>query len=208
MKIGLFGSTGHMGQTLQNLAKGETLFAIPRNATSLENVDVAIDFSSHLATSSHLQLCEKHHIPLVIGTTGHSQEELSLIEKSAQKIPIFKASNFSLGIHLMKKMLSLLKKGCSHVNIVERHPKRKKDAPSGTALELSSIFPESQIHSIRSHDYGFMHECSCFLEEEEIIVTHNAFNRYPFALGALKAAKFLVKMPKGLYNMDDLMKGD
>ena len=153
-------------------------------------------------------MCLAKSIPLVIGTTGHSFLELDLIEKASLEIPIFKAANFSVGIATLKAMHSLLKTPPLFFDIIEKHPASKKDAPSGTALELAHLFQDAKIHSIRSHNFEFSHECLLSFGSEEICIRHTSFNREPFAKGALKAAKFLVNMPKGLYNMEHLIKGD
>jgi 4-hydroxy-tetrahydrodipicolinate reductase len=139
----------------------------------------------------------------VIGTTGHSLEEMKLIEEASKELPIFKAANFSIGIAYMKTMLNLIKNP-SYIDIIEQHPASKKDTPSGTALELSKEIGCKNIHSIRSHSHVFSHECKIAFEEEEISIKHTAFNRTPFARGAIEAANYLLKMPNGLYSMTDL----
>jgi len=194
MKIGLFGASGKMGQEIQKLISIYPTY----------EAAVIVDFSSHLATQKHLSFCLEKKVPLVIGTTGHSLEEMKLIEEASKELPIFIAANFSLGIAYMKAMLNLIKKP-NYVDIIEQHPASKKDTPSGTALELSKEIGSKNIHSIRSHSHIFSHECKIAFEEEEISIKHTAFNRAPFARGAIEAAKFLVKMPNGLYNMKDLI---
>lgn len=196
-----------------------------------EKIDVIIDFSVPVATFKILEYARKNKIPIIIATTGFSNEDLLKIETISKEIPIFRSSNMSLDINLManlvQKVAEILKE--SDIEIVETHHNRKIDSPSGTAILLADAInkafngektytfdrfqkrekrdkKEIGFSSIRGGNIVGEHTVQFFGENETLEITHKAYSRKVFAEGALKAARFIVRQPKGLYNMTDLVK--
>jgi len=194
--------------------------------------DVIIDFSSPLALDKLLSYGLLHKTLLVLCTTGYTAEQITAIEDAARLIPVFRSGNMSLGINLL---IDLVKRACSvlgesfDVEIVERHHRRKVDAPSGTALMLADaaasampcdpeyIFDRKDRRQPRGkHEIGVSavrggtivgeHEVIFAGLDEVIELRHSAASRDVFAVGAIKAAKFIVSCGKpGLYNMGDVL---
>jgi len=196
--------------------------------------DVLIDFSSPHATLGAIATAVPHSLALVIGTTGFSQEDLEIIEQAAQKIPCLLSPNMSIGINLLFSLLEKVAPilGDSYdIEIVEAHHRYKVDAPSGTALKMAEILgkclgrdlerftsygrkgtigtrPKGEIalHAIRGGDIVGEHQVIFAGIGERIELVHRAHNRQTFALGALRAAKWLVKQGPGrLYDMRDVL---
>jgi 4-hydroxy-tetrahydrodipicolinate reductase len=197
------------------------------------DADVIIDFSNPSALDSLLAYGLAREIPLVLCTTGYLADQIAAIEKASEKIPIFRSGNMSLGINLL---IDLIKRACSvlgdayDVEIVERHHKRKVDAPSGTALMLaeaaSSALPYDaeyvfERHNKRqprgAHEIGISavrggtivgeHEVIFAGLDEVIELRHTAASRDVFAVGAVRAARFIVgRDAPGLYDMSDVLK--
>lgn len=197
MKIGVIGANGRLGKIIQTLTP---IFPITKDTPRISlPCDVLIDVSTAQTLSQNL----KANLPIVIGTTGHS--DLTPIHEASKKIPIFYAENFSLGIYLLKKMAHLLAKNFpADIDIIDSHHKTKKDAPSGTALELTKIFPNANVHSIRSAQTPGEHTIILNTPEEKLTLTHQAHSRLAFAKGALLAAQFIATKPPGLYTMEHL----
>lgn len=191
--------------------------------------DIIIDFSSHTSCRELLSYAESRHLPAVLATTGYTEEERERIQEASQVIPVFQSANMSLGIalltHLVKETAKVFQ-GCD-IEILEAHHNRKADAPSGTALMLADavkkIRPSSTcvegrsgmqkrkpedigINSIRMGNVVGMHEVFFSTPNQTITLKHEAHDRALFADGAIAAAKFLSGQPKGLYNMDDIVK--
>ena len=159
-------------------------------------------------------LCaKKKEIPILIGTTGFSEDDFKKIEVASTKIPVLFAPNTSPGIAILKNILNTSKNLFSedHVfSISETHHIEKKDSPSGTALDLQrviiSIYPEANvvIESFREGNHPGEHTVSIALDKEIIEFTHRAEDRSIFALGALKGAAWLTERSAGLYSMSDI----
>lgn len=190
--------------------------------------DVIIDFSNHAAAPELMQYARKRGLPVVIATTGHTEEELALIEEAAKEIPIFKSGNMSVGVALLTKLAKQAAAvfGEADVEIIETHHNRKLDAPSGTALMLADaireVRPESNyvygregrckrepdditIHAVRMGNVVGQHEVFFATNSQTISLKHEAHDRALFADGAMPAAAFLIGKPAGMYNMDDLL---
>ncbi len=197
--------------------------------------DTVIDFSNPAALTPLLKFCVSRRIPLVLATTGYDEAQMEQIRAAAKQIPIFRSANLALGVNvlveLVKKAVSAL--GADYdVEIVERHHHRKLDAPSGTALMLAdaaaSALPyepeyvydrhdvrrprdphEIGISSIRGGTMVGDHTVILAGRDEVIELSHHASSRDAFAVGAVRAAKFLstVENP-GLYDMSALMHGN
>ena len=145
----LIGAAGRMGKTVLDLAQSDRKIEIAAQCdlgdsieAAMKNCDVVIDFSQADSTDEICRAAVKHGKPLVIGTTGHSQQQRQTIEKTAHSVPIVLASNFSVGVNVLfwltQKAAELL--GADfNPEIVETHHKMKKDAPSGTAKTLAEI---------------------------------------------------------------------
>ena len=188
--------------------------------------DVIIDFSAHDCTPKVLAYASQNNIPIVIATTGFVEEEIKLIEGYSHEIPIFMSANMSYVVNLLKKTLAQIspKLGDFDIEIMESHHSRKTDSPSGTAKMLAETIKnalkgrkiifnragkrhsdEIGITSLRGGNVVGSHSISFFGKNETLEITHNALSRDLFAEGALKAAKFIVTKPKGMYNMNNLM---
>ena len=177
------------------------------------SVDIIIDFSSPKSSMKILQLAKSKKIPILIGTTGFSEDEFKEIEIASTQTPILFAPNTSSGIAILKNILNKSKNLFSEDNefsISETHHIEKKDSPSGTALDLQrtiiSAYPEAKvlIESFREGNNPGEHTVSINLDNEIIELTHKAENRSIFALGALKGAAWLTERSAGLYSMDDI----
>ena len=177
------------------------------------SADIIIDFSSPKSSMKTLQLAKIKEIPILIGTTGFSEDDFKEIEIASTQIPVLFAPNTSSGIAILKNILNKSKNLFSEDNefsISETHHIEKKDSPSGTALDLEkeiiSIYPDAKV-IIESHREGNNpgeHTLSITLDNEIIEFTHKAENRSIFALGALKGALWLTERSAGLYSMGDI----
>ncbi len=200
---------------------------------AIENPDgVIVDFSNHALTKSILDFAVKNNVPAVICSTGHTPEELEEINKASEKVAIFRSANMSLGINLLvmlaKKATALLEDSFD-IEIIEKHHNQKLDAPSGTALLIADAINETLtydaeykydrhldrqkrpheqigIHSVRGGTIIGEHEVVFAGPDELVTIAHRADSRLVFAKGAIKAAVYLSKKSKGLYNMDELLK--
>ena len=190
--------------------------------------DVVIDFSHHAGTKTLMDYCVARNLPVVVCTTGQTEEEMEYIAKSSESIPVFKSANMSVGVALTAKIVKEIAAkfpGCD-VEIVETHHNRKVDAPSGTAIMLADAVREARpelhyntgrtgnakrepdeigINSVRMGNIVGTHEVMFGTNTQTITVTHQAHDRALFADGAVAAARFLVGKPAGMYNMDDLL---
>lgn len=198
-----------------------------------EEADVVIDFSSPQILRDLLAYCTAKKLPVVLCTTGYSEEELMLIEKASSEIPVFRSGNMSLGINvlmMLAKRAAQVLADSFDIEIIERHHNQKLDAPSGTAIMLaesveSALCYESNrvydrhlvrakrgrneigIHSIRGGTIVGEHEVIFAGENETIELSHSAGSREVFAAGAIRAAIYLaVDKRAGKYNMDDLIR--
>jgi len=196
---------------------------------SLKTADVAIEFSTPDSVTENVRTCMKFNVPVVIGTTGwHDQFELISAECKALNASVFYASNYSIGVNIFFQLNKTFAALMEHfpqytAGIEETHHIRKKDAPSGTAITLANDLVaahsgydswanspslngnEVYINSVRRDDVPGTHTIGYTSGTDRIEITHTAFNREGFALGALEAARFLVGK-KGLFTMSDLLK--
>lgn len=247
LKVMVNGCNGKMGQVVCNLVSKDNELEIvcgfdknsDRNNSFpvydklediTEKVDVIIDFSMPVATLNILQYASKNNIPIVIATTGFSEEEENIIKEYSKKIPIFKSANMSYDIMIMKKLLKwvspLLKN--TDIEITETHHNRKIDSPSGTAQMLANEINEALnnthyceynrhskrekrnkneigMHSIRGGNIVGEHSVQFFGDFETFEIKHTSYSRDVFAEGAIKASKFLVNKENGMYNMEDMV---
>lgn len=171
--------------------------------------NVVIDFSHPSALKELLGWCILHDTPVVIATTGLGPEEHRIIQEASRQIPVFQSANMSLGIYALSKALPLLASILGDefdVGIFETHHKHKKDAPSGTTHLLKDALGGkcSAVAALRLGSIPGEHTVIFAGPDEVIELTHTAYSRRIFALGALKAANFITKQPHGLYSMNDL----
>ena len=194
------------------------------------NPDVIIDFSVPISTLNILKYAEKNKIPIVIATTGFSNEENEIIKQSSKNIPIFKSANMSFDVTMMKNLLKQIapKLEGTDIEVTEVHHNRKIDSPSGTAQMLADSINEALgnkyhceynrhdrhekrdkyeigMNSIRGGNIVGEHTVQFFGEYETFEIKHTSYSRNVFAEGAIKAAEFIINKPNGLYNMDDLI---
>lgn len=206
-------------------------FPVYTNIDYVEEVpDIIIDFSTPEASINILRFSKDNNIPIVIATTGFSNEQISIIENYSKYIPIFRSANMSYEINIMSNIVAKLAKQLKDcdIEIVETHHNKKIDSPSGTALILADSInsaldnkmnyqydrhsvkqarPKNEIgiHSIRGGTEVGKHTVIFLGENETLEITHSVTSRSIFAKGALKAAKFLITQTAGLYNMQNLI---
>lgn len=239
LKILVTGISGRMGCAVRQAveANPDTVLAATHDAghditAALEKADAAIDFSFHGFTPELLAAAVAQGKPLIIGTTGHTDDERAAIAEAAKRIPIVFASNFSVGVNtlfwLTKKATRILKD--YDIEIVEMHHRHKLDAPSGTARTLAELVcketgldyaadvahgrqglvgerPRCQIgmHSLRGGDVVGDHTVMYATDGERVELTHKASSRMTFASGAVRAAVWLADKPAALYSMQDVL---
>ncbi len=240
---------GYMGRVIADLAQkdsqieivagvdivddGKADFPVYRSVGEVvEEADVVVDFSSAKAVNQLLKDCRAKKLPVVLCTTGLSEEQLALVEEASGEIAILKSANMSLGINVLLKLVQdaakVLANAGFDMEIVEKHHNRKLDAPSGTALALADsineamdgqyhyVFDRSQVSQKRdSREIGISavrggtivgeHEILFAGTDEVIEFKHTAFSRAIFAKGALEAAKFLKGKAPGRYQMADVI---
>ena len=194
--------------------------------------DAIIDFTTASAVPAVIDYAVEKNIPAVICTTGLSDETMDMLKKASEKVAMFKSANMSLGINLiatiLKKYSDVLYQAGFDVEIVERHHNQKIDAPSGTAMALADainqameeryhyVYDRSQvrekrekteigIHAVRGGNIVGEHDVIFAGRDEVIELTHRATSREVFAVGAVKAAKFLAGKPAGLYTMKEVL---
>ena len=217
INILLNGCNGNMGKAIiehvNKMPDFNVLYGIDKDNTDLYNnitqkPDVIIDFSTVSATFAALNYAVENLVPIVIATTGFSQTDNQKISEFAEAIPIFKSSNMSYDIHLFTNVASTLAKKLKNadIEIIEKHHRMKKDAPSGTALMLAnSINKKCSISSIRGGGLVGEHSVLFLGENETIEITHTAYSRNIYVEGALDAARFIITKKNGLFSMEDLV---
>lgn len=181
--------------------------------SNIEDIDMVIDFSEPNFSLRILNQALERKLPILIGTTGHSSEQIKTIKESANFLPIMLVSNTSIGIAFIKNLLSHSSNMLSVFDkqeIFEKHHINKKDSPSGTALDLSKMLKDLGNHkqdvSIESLREGYSpgeHTIIFNRKYETVKITHKAIHRRVFADGALLAAEWLLSQKKGLYSMLD-----
>ena len=193
--------------------------------------DVIIDFSNVSVLDSLLKYAIKNNIPVVLATTGYSEIQIAQIKDAANKIPVFFTANMSLGVNLLSSLAKYaagILGGDFDIEIVEKHHNQKIDAPSGTALMLANavneVFddkynyeydrhskrqkrPKNEIgiHAIRGGTIVGEHDVIFAGHDEVITLSHSAQSKEVFASGSIKAAKFIIGKPCGLYDMGSIL---
>lgn len=238
----LNGACGRMGREVEKLVESCDDFTLAARVDKMTaesgcynnfddfdgKADVIIDFSNHLGTAELLDYAVKTNTPAVIATTGHTDDELKLIEEASKKIAVFHSANMSLGVALL---VELAKKTAevmpdADIEIVETHHNRKLDAPSGTALMIANALKTVRenaklilgragntkresgdigIHAVRRGNIVGIHEVTVSTDNQTITLKHEAHSRALFADGAISAARFIIGKPAGLYEMNSIV---
>ena len=248
MRIIISGICGRMGSELAALCEkgylGMSLAAgvdfkadesVAHHHTSFDGVtekaDCIVDFSHHLATNALCAFAIKENLPLVIATTGQTEDELNVIHETAKSIPVFMSANMSVGVALLVELAKQAAKAFpeADIEIIEKHHNRKLDAPSGTALMIYnainsvrdgafSVFGrhgqqakrmpgEIGIHAVRLGNLPGEHEVIIATDTQSITLRHETYSRSLLAEGAATAAAFLVTQgAAGMYGMQDMLK--
>lgn len=238
LRILINGSKGRMGQALadaakgMNLAVGAAIDAGDDAGAAIPHCDVIVDFSSHHATRSLLELAIAQRKAIVIGTTGHSAEAKKELLALASRVPCVWAGNFSVGVNLLfaltRRAASVLASDYD-AEVIEMHHRFKKDAPSGTAARILEIILEERkltgealrhgrsgitgerqptevgMHALRGGDVVGDHTVIFAALGERVELTHKASDRGIFARGALRAAQWVANQPPGVYDMQDVL---
>lgn len=237
--IAVFGSEGRMGRLLREAAGASVLACYDRFPPGLPSdvplppeVDVVIEFTLPGAWADLDRLLSGTDVALVSGTTGLGPEDQVMLEKWVGERAVFRASNMSIGIHVLGRLLRAAGRLLSDsfdLEVVEFHHGGKVDSPSGTALDLVEIWEgtggggrrvsgrsgpsgprehgETGIHSVRGGDLAGEHQLHLLGSGERLLLAHSATGRGTFAAGALQAAEYVRDRPPGLYCMDDLLGG-
>lgn len=249
MRFCIHGCNGRMGKELVRIIeesedskvicgidqeiKNNTPFPIYTKTQDVkETPDVIIDFSVPEATMKVLEYAKNTKTPLVIATTGLSEEQLKYIEECSKEIPIFQSANMSYDICLFRKLLKIITPFLGEdydIEIIESHHNKKIDSPSGTAIALANAINEVSngkyfynfdrmkerkardkneigFSSIRGGNIVGEHIVAFHGPYESFEIKHSSYSRNVFASGALKAAQFIVNQENNLYTMDDLFK--
>ncbi|MBR2342636.1 MAG: 4-hydroxy-tetrahydrodipicolinate reductase [Clostridia bacterium] len=250
MKVLLNGICGHMGREVVRLAEAGyrgasvtvgvdafgtecgsvPVYSSPADVPLGADIDCIIDFSHHSAAPALLSFARERGLPIVVATTGHTEDELREIRGAAKDIPVFFSANMSLGVALLVELAqkAALALPEAEIEIIEKHHSRKLDAPSGTALMLAdaitAVRPEAYantgrsghgkrtreeigIHAVRMGNVVGEHEVILATENQTVTLKHEAHSRALFAEGAIAAAAFIVDKDAGLYDMESLVGG-
>ena len=196
-----------------------------------KEIDVVIDFSHPATFTGLMEFVRKKKIPVVVATTGLSEENLKVLEEASEEIPVFRSANMSLGVNLL---IDLVKKAAGmlyenfDIEIIEKHHNKKIDAPSGTALMIADEISETVddnitytydrhsqrkkrekqeigIHAVRGGTIVGEHDVIFAGKDEIITVSHTAMSKEIFATGSIRAAKFIFDKAPGIYSMKNIM---
>ena len=249
VKAIMHGCNGHMGRVITDIVKEDDVIEIVAGIdkfTGIENpypvftslaecdvqADVVIDFSNAAAVDELLDVCVEKTLPVVLCTTGLSEEQLQKVEEASKKVAVLRSANMSLGINLLMQLLKEATKVLSpagyDIEIVEKHHNQKLDAPSGTAIALADsineaadgqyeyVYDRSQVRkkrdkkelgisAVRGGTIVGEHEVLFAGIDEVIEFKHTAYSRTVFGKGAVEAAKFLAGKEAGKYDMSDVV---
>ncbi len=235
MKL-LLNGYGRMGRMIEEIVSGDPELEIIGKVDPLlppwtgETAPEGIlDFSLPEGLDTSLALARKYNCPLLIGTTGLGADAKNKIRELSRLVPVMAEANYSLGVAVLKSAVRMAARALGEsfdIEIVETHHRKKADAPSGTALMLRDAADDGRgkpviygrqgrtgerggeiaIHALRGGTVAGEHSVNFFGDNETLEFRHFAESRRIFALGALRAIKWLGSKSAGLYTMDDFMK--
>nr|WP_106092957.1 4-hydroxy-tetrahydrodipicolinate reductase [Enhygromyxa salina] len=222
-----------IGQDAGRLAGGPDIGVLVTDELRPRRGSVVVDFSLPNATEARIRACVEQGIPLIIGTTGLSEEDDKLLVEAGQSIPIVYAANFSVGVTLLLQLAGVAAAALGpdwEAELFELHHRFKRDAPSGTALRIGQAVADATgrkfseavmtdraslrrarekqeigVFGLRGGDSPGEHTLMFLGEGERIELTHRAGDRAIFARGALRAARWAASQPPGLYDMVDVL---
>lgn len=235
IKLGISGVCGKMGRRILEFALRDKDFEVTlglekkgtpligkelgkiKVSSSLDGlflVDVLVDFTLPEASEINLDYAAKYKKALVLGTTGLNDAQIKKVEEVSAVVPVVFSPNMSIGVNVLFSILPEIAKRLGpdyNIEIVEAHHNMKKDAPSGTAKKIGQVLADATkkeitIHAVRLGDIVGDHTVIFCGNSERIEIKHQAHSRDLFAVGALKAAKWIVGKPAGLYSMQDVLK--
>ena len=250
VRLIMHGCNGKMGQVITKIVKEDANAEIVAGVDKYQGIqneypvfsdiaecdvaaDVVIDFSNAAAVDGLLDYCVSKQVPVVLCTTGLSEEQLGKVNAASEKVAVLKSANMSLGINMLLKLLQdatkILAPAGYDIEIVEKHHNQKVDAPSGTALALADSINEALenvyeykydrsqerkkrdkyeigISAVRGGSIVGEHEVIFAGQDEVIEFKHTAYSKAVFAKGAVEAAKYLAGKPAGHYEMSDVIK--
>lgn len=250
VRVIMHGCNGHMGQVISGLIAQDTDAQIVAGIDLCDNrkndypvftdikacdvqADVMIDFSSFRATDGVLEYCREKKLPLVLCTTGLTEEQLAKVKEYSKDVAILRSANMSLGVNTLMKLIQdaakVLATAGFDMEIVEKHHNQKLDAPSGTAIALADSMNEALdeaysykydrsqerkkrdkyeigIQAVRGGNIVGEHEVIFAGTDEVITFKHTAYSKAIFGKGAIEAAKYLAGKPAGFYGMADVIK--
>ena len=235
IKLGIAGVCGRMGRRIFDLASQDKNFemtlALEQKGTPVIGrdlgklkvssspdgvflIDVLIDFTTPEATENNIDYVARYKKALVLGTTGLSDAQLKKVEEISKVVPVVFSPNMSIGVNILFSLLPEMGRRLGpdySIEIIEAHHRAKKDAPSGTAKKMVEVIKEVvkkeiPIHAIRLGDIIGDHTVIFCGNSERIEIKHQAHTRDLFAVGALRAAKWVFNKPAGLYSMQDVLK--
>lgn len=248
-RVIMHGCNGKMGQTITGLAKADESVEIVAGVDAVDDghnaypvykaladvdieADVVIDFSTAVAIDNMLEACIAKNLPVVLCTTGLSDEQLAKVDEASKKIAILRSANMSLGINVLLKLLkeatAVFAPAGFDIDIVEKHHNLKLDAPSGTAIALADSINEELngeyeyvydrstrrekrpikeigISAVRGGTIVGDHDVIYAGPDEVITFSHRAYSKGVFGKGAIEAAKFLAGQAAGMYDMSDVI---
>lgn len=245
----MHGCNGAMGQVISNIVKKQEDITIVAGIDMADNklndypvfqkledcdvkADVIVDFASAKAVDHLLDFCAENQLPVVLCTTGLSEEQITKVTKASEKTAVLRSANMSLGVNLLLKLVQDAAKTLAaadfDIEIIEKHHNQKVDAPSGTALALADSVNEAMNHqyyyrydrtaermkrdkkeigiqAVRGGTIVGEHDVIFAGQDEVLTFSHAAYSKAIFGKGAVQAAKYLAGKPAGLYNMADVI---
>ena len=224
---GYHGTEGAVGVDAYGSVDGVECFSALADVNT--KADCIVDFSNHTATKTLTEYAVNAGLPLVVCTTGQTDEEIAMIHEAAKSVPVFFSANMSVGISLLVELAKTAARAIpdAEIEIIEKHHNKKLDAPSGTALMIANAIKtvrkkatfslgrsgmakrtqnEIGIHAVRLGNIIGEHEVIVGTDTQTVTLKHEAHSRSLFAEGAVVAAEFLVKQKPGLYSMQDMIK--
>ena len=249
VKAIMHGCNGKMGQVISGLVKKDPMIEIVAGIDTFQGItneypvfaslkeckveaEVVIDFSNASAVDELLETCVERNLPVVLCTTGLSEEQLQKVEDAGRKVAVLRSANMSLGINLLMKLLkeaaAVLAPAGFDIELVEKHHNQKLDAPSGTAVALADSVNEALnneytykydrsqerkkrekneigIVAVRGGTIVGEHDVIFAGADEVITFQHTAYSKAVFGKGAVEAAKYLAGKPAGMYGMSDVI---